>query len=107
MNSLENVLMVSPLHLLAYNGHRNTLEFLLKNKLCGDVDVKDINGRTPLDLACFQGESSCVKCLMAYGAQFDSHDSINERTPIHAAVYNNNEECLKAISNAEYDKLRT
>ena len=70
---------------------------MLKNKF--QIDSRDKNGRTPLDLACFKGESSCVECLLNYGAMYQSHDSVNERTPLHAAAYNNNEECLKAIAN--------
>ena len=62
------------------------------------MDCRDKNGRTPLDLACFQGESSCVECLLHNGAAYDTHDSVNERTPLHAAAYNNNEECLKVIA---------
>ncbi len=70
---------------------------MLANKF--RVDCRDKNGRTPLDLACFKGESSCVECLLRNGASYQTHDSVNERTPLHAAAYNNNEECLKAIIN--------
>jgi len=69
---------------------------LLVNKF--KADCRDKNGRTPLDLACFKGESSCVECLLKNGASYQTHDSVNERTPLHAAAYNNNEECLKAIA---------
>jgi ankyrin repeat protein len=96
MNQQSNPNLVSPLHILSYYGHRTSLEFLLK--YLPNLEVKDISGRTPLDLACSQGELSCVECLMQYGANCESRDAVTERTAIHSAAYNNNEDCLKAIS---------
>lgn len=96
MDHQENEKKLSPLHILAYYGHKEALKFLLKNNF--DPEVRDVNGRTPLDLACFQGEILCVETLINYGANYETSDYVNERTPIHAAAYNNNIECLKYLS---------
>lgn len=71
-----------------------------------EPDVADKNGRTPLDLACFRGESQCVECLLNYGANWTCKDQVNERTCIHAAAYNNNEDCIKIIDHlvSSYEK---
>jgi ankyrin repeat protein len=50
-----------------------------------------------------KGETSCVECLMNYGAIYDTRDSINQRTPVHAAAYNNNTECLKILASITSD----
>jgi ankyrin repeat protein len=72
------------------------LEFLLKNGF--DARVIDKLGRSALDLACFKNEPACVVALLAYGADWSTHDRVSSRTPVHAAAYNNNEECLKMIA---------
>lgn len=68
------------------------------------LELKDANGRTALDLACFQGELSCVQSLLRYAeANCESHDSIDQRTPVHAAAYTNNIDCLRTIVSARYE----
>jgi ankyrin repeat protein len=69
---------------------------LLKNGF--DARVIDKLGRSPLDLACFKNEPTCVAALLTYGAEWNTHDRLSSRTPVHAAAYNNNEECLKMIA---------
>jgi len=88
-------------------GHREALEFLLK--FLPDIEVKDKQGRTALDLACIKGESSCVECLMFNNADCQSRDSVTGRTPIHSAALNNHEECLKIIiliANSKLEKKK-
>ena len=63
-----------------------------------DPDVQDKDGRTPLDLACYRGETSCVECLMLHNANYELRDMVNGRASLHAAAFNNNDECLKIIS---------
>ena len=75
------------------------MEYFLK--YFPNTEVKDKNGRTPLDLACFKGETTCVECLMLHGANCETHDHVNQRTPIHAAAFNNNDECLKIMAVVE------
>lgn len=92
----------------AYYGHREALDFLLK--FFPNTEVKDKRGRTPLDLAAAQGESSCVECLMYNNASCESRDSVSGRTPLHAAAANNQEEALKVmvlVANSQMDSART
>jgi ankyrin repeat protein len=109
MNHLDNKRKIHPLHILAYYGHRNALDFLLRNmsnnininhQSIGSsvADVRDYQGRTPLDYAAFQGESDCVKCLLSYSADCTNRDTVTGRTAVHAAAYRNQDECLKVIA---------
>lgn len=91
----KNSRNLSPLHLLAYHDYKEAIEILVR--YLTNLDVKENNGRTPLDLACFQGSVSSVECLMLNGASSLTYDSINNRTPIHAACYNGFDECIKPI----------
>lgn len=50
-----------------------------------DLDVRNNNGRTPLDLAAFKGHVECVDVLINQGASILVKDYIVKRTPIHAA----------------------
>lgn len=91
----------------AYYGHREALDFLLK--FFPNTEVKDKQGRTPLDLAAARGESSCVECLMYNKASCESRDSVSGRTPVHAAAANNQEEALKVmvlVANSQMDSAR-
>lgn len=81
----------------AYFGNRDGLELLIRHEELFDMELKDRCGRTALDLACFQGEAACVRCLVRAGANCRSQDSVDGRTPVHAAAYNNHLECLKAL----------
>lgn len=94
-------------HRQAYYGHRETLDFLLK--FFPNTEVKDKQGRTPLDLAAAQGESSCVECLMYNSASYESRDSVTGRTPVHAAAANNHEDALKVmalVANSQMDNYQ-
>lgn len=70
---------------------------------CINLELRDKNGRTCLDLACFQGELGCVRSLIRAGASCECRDSVDERTPVHAAAYSNNLECLKEIMAVHYE----
>ncbi|CAF0712711.1 unnamed protein product [Brachionus calyciflorus] len=99
----KNEHLTSPLHILCYYGHREALEFLLRTGF--EPELRDINGRTALDIACFKGEILCVDFLVTWGANYETHDDINARTPLHAAAYNNNYECLRFILSFHKNKL--
>ncbi|KAJ7407256.1 hypothetical protein BTVI_63885 [Pitangus sulphuratus] len=85
---------------LAYHGHHQALEVLVQSLL--DLDVRNNNGRTPLDLAAFKGHVECVDVLINQGASILVKDYVVKRTPIHAAATNGHSECLRLlIGNAE------
>ena len=63
-------------------------------------------GRTPLDLAAFQGHERVVNDLVNAGANIFVHDSVSGRTPIHAAAYGGHEGCLRILlDNADDDSI--
>lgn len=50
-----------------------------------DLDVRNSQGCTPLDLAAFKGHVECVDVLINQGASILVKDFNLKRTPIHAA----------------------
>ncbi|KAH3720653.1 hypothetical protein DPMN_063556 [Dreissena polymorpha] len=50
-----------------------------------NLDIKDVNGRTMLDLACYSGHTECVETLLLQGATILVYDNVARRTPLHAA----------------------
>ena len=53
-----------------------------------DVNVKDQNGRTPLQLAALRGHKEVAELLIAKGADVNAqHDKISGQTPLHYAAY--------------------
>ncbi|KPP75000.1 serine/threonine-protein phosphatase 6 regulatory ankyrin repeat subunit A-like [Scleropages formosus] len=79
----------------AYHGHHQALEVLVQSLL--DLDVRNSQGRTPLDLAAFKGHVECVDVLINQGASILVKDYTLKRTPIHAAAINGHSECLRLL----------
>lgn len=67
----------------AYHGHHHAMEVLVQSLL--DLDVRNGQGCTPLDLAAFKGHVECVDVLINQGASILVKDFNLKRTPIHAA----------------------
>ncbi|MGA9069601.1 MAG: ankyrin repeat domain-containing protein [Terracidiphilus sp.] len=73
----------TPLHIAAFNGHKDVAEFLLTNK--ADVNAKAKNGSTPLHLAAARGNQEIVELLLAFKADINAVD--NEGwSPLHSAL---------------------
>jgi TonB family protein len=73
----------TPLHLAAWNGHKDIVELLLANK--ADVNAKDTMGFTPLHRAAINGHKDVVELLLAHKA--DVSAKINEgMTPLDMAL---------------------
>jgi len=72
-----------PLHIAAFNGHKDVAELLLANK--ADVNAKSAAGKTPLDAAAFMGHLDVAQSLIAKGADVNAKDS-NGRTPLQEAA---------------------
>ncbi|XP_045080800.1 serine/threonine-protein phosphatase 6 regulatory ankyrin repeat subunit A-like, partial [Coregonus clupeaformis] len=84
----------------AYHGHHHAMEVLVQSLL--DLDVRNSQGRTPLDLNAFKGHVECVGVLINQGASILVKDFTLKRTPIHAAATNGHSECLRLlIGNAD------
>jgi hypothetical protein len=73
----------TPLHIAAFNDHKDVAEFLLANK--ADVNAKAKNGSTPLHLAAAKGNKDIVELLLDNKAETNAVD--NEGwSPLHSAV---------------------
>ncbi|XP_077446938.1 serine/threonine-protein phosphatase 6 regulatory ankyrin repeat subunit A isoform X1 [Stigmatopora argus] len=94
-NDAECQGQISPLHLAAYHGHCGALEVLLSSMT--DVDVRNPQGRTPLNLACSRGHQECVSLLLHRGASPTACDYSQKTTPLHAAVTNGHSSCLRLL----------
>lgn len=56
---------MSPLHWAAARGHKDVVELLVANKI--DINAKDNDGETPLNLAGKQGQLEVVQWLREHG----------------------------------------
>ncbi|XP_023343429.1 ankyrin repeat domain-containing protein 16 [Eurytemora carolleeae] len=62
------------LHILARNGHISCLRFLVQEfvgKKFVDLEIRNLDGKTPLHEACQQGEEEFVQELLSLGVQVD------------------------------------
>lgn len=63
----------------------NTLQHLVK--LGADLEIKDLEGRTPLHVSAWQGMTSVVQTLIQLGAHIDAVDG-EGRTALHMCAWN-------------------
>ncbi|KAF4518750.1 hypothetical protein B566_EDAN006154 [Ephemera danica] len=109
---------VTPLHLASFYGHANILQVLIP--LFNDVNIKDNTGKTPLDLAAYNGQypqdivllhetikfvaltghRQCVGQLLRGGARVGERDGVLQRTPLHAATVHGHTECVSLLLEA-------
>jgi hypothetical protein len=73
----------TPLHVAAFNDHKDVAEFLLANK--ADVNAKAKNGSTPLHLAAAKGNKDIVELLLANNADVNALDN-DGWSPMHSAA---------------------
>jgi len=74
----------TPLHVAAFNDHKDVAAFLIANK--ADVNAKAKNGSTPLHLAAAKGNKDVVELLLASNAEANALD--NEGwSPMHSAIF--------------------
>ena len=85
----------SPLHLASYYGHVAVVQFLGEYLLY--LDIYDNEGRTPLELAAFQGNAECIRALQMQGACISQKNAKNKRTPLHAAACNGHIKCMQHL----------
>uniref|UniRef100_A0A915IM60 Ankyrin repeat domain-containing protein 50 n=1 Tax=Romanomermis culicivorax TaxID=13658 RepID=A0A915IM60_ROMCU len=67
-----------------YKNRFEIIEILIRNGAL--VDAKDCNGRSPLHIACWTGNTSAVRLLLEKNADVNSKDS-NGLTPLAMAVW--------------------
>eukprot|EP00041_Stephanoeca_diplocostata_P030464 m.922737 g.922737 ORF g.922737 m.922737 type:complete len:330 (+) comp23762_c0_seq1:2042-3031(+) len=61
-----------------------------------DVNLKDAQGRTPLDAAAFHGHPECCSHLLEYDAELNVYDA-SGRTPVMAAAARGRDEALEVL----------
>ena len=86
---------VTPVHLAAFNGHRDALVMMLSRFPV--VDLEDNLGRSCLFLASYSGRSDCVALLLERGALVTSSSSKCGLTPVHCAASQGHTETLKIL----------
>ncbi|XP_052079002.1 uncharacterized protein LOC127717259 isoform X32 [Mytilus californianus] len=94
---------VSPLHVGAIKGHKETVKVLLDNK--ADINKCTDNGASPLYAACRMNHKEIVKILLDNNADINKCLD-NGASPLHIACQNNHIETLKVLldNNADINK---
>nr|CAB3221774.1 zinc finger protein LOC723799 [Phallusia mammillata] len=90
-----DVTVPSPLHLASYHGHVGVVLYLAELLL--NLDIPDSDGRTPLELAAFQGNAECMRALQMQGACVTQRNTISKRTALHAAASNGHISCMQLL----------
>ena len=58
----------TPLHLAAYYGHDELVQYILKRASSVDPNLRDNDGSTPLHNAAYKGQYACASVLLNHGA---------------------------------------
>lgn len=58
-----------------------------------DVNVKTINGETPLDYASRSGHNDCIKMLLGHNANINTRDR-DGNNPFHKTVFHKDKKCM-------------
>lgn len=94
-------------HYAAQNGHLDILELLLSTVKSASVSntfdpvskvvgQKNVNGETPLMLACGSGREEAVTFLLSHGADVWATDSVG-KTCLHYAAWGGNNACVRLV----------
>jgi len=90
----------TPLHLAAFNGHRDVAEVLLANN--ANVDAKDNHGNTPLHWAAANGHKDVAELLLANNAAVNAKGN-GGATPLHAAVFKGYKDVVQLLLASKAD----
>ena len=88
----------SALHKAAMYGHSAVIDPLVRAGIT--LDVLDGRGRTPLMLACMNGEAEAVKRLLTLGASLVATDTRLGRSAVHFAVMGRSADVVRLIVHA-------
>jgi len=75
----------TPLHTAAAAAHTNAEVFRILLGQCADVDVRDLNGRTPLYQVAYWGRLEVCRSLIEHGADVNAR-GVNSWTPLHRVL---------------------
>ncbi|KAJ3065723.1 hypothetical protein HDU99_004079, partial [Rhizoclosmatium hyalinum] len=89
------------LHLSARSGSSSVAVWLLQEK-GADIEAKDAQDKTPLQLAVENRHADMVEMLLDNGAQLESKDAVGW-TALHGAAWNGQRELVQALLNRGAD----
>ncbi|KAK8014286.1 hypothetical protein PG990_007582 [Apiospora arundinis] len=98
-NKKYNSLNETPLHRAAVMGNLESAQAILHLDEELEIDVLDMENRTPLWHAAAAGSAKIIDLLLRHGADRDATDKLN-RTPLHAACRGTHREAVKALLTA-------
>ena len=75
----------TPLHTAAAAAHTNAEVFRILLGQCADVDVRDLNGVTPLYQEAYLGRLEACRSLIEHGADVNTR-GVNSWTPLHRVL---------------------
>eukprot|EP00759_Apiculatamorpha_spiralis_P021908 PhF_6_TR26374/c0_g1_i1/m.38023/K15503/ANKRD44; serine/threonine-protein phosphatase 6 regulatory ankyrin repeat subunit B len=88
---------VSALHLAAAANDDGILQHILNDKRL-DVNVPDVEQRTPLAVACMKGAANAVTALLAHGAKPDTPGmTARKESPLLWAIHNNHKAIARQL----------
>ncbi|TEY71202.1 hypothetical protein BOTCAL_0099g00290 [Botryotinia calthae] len=92
----KRISSLSVLHLAAYNGYIEVLEFGISQKRL-NVNARASLGLTPLFFAIFGNEKGAVELLLQHGADANEYYGPIQVTPLHVAVAVKNVSIIKML----------
>ena len=87
---------VTPIHIAAMDGNVYFISILLSDGYGADIDVRDIQGNSPLYYAVQHGQTGAVKLLLEKGANEDIEIGLGV-TPLHDACFSGDKETAKLL----------
>lgn len=88
------------LHDLAFGGHKEKLELILKTGI--NPNEKTLAKQSPLHSACSTNQFECAKLLLQYGVNKNFQNCYGD-TPLHISVEQGNFEIIKLLLNQNVD----
>ena len=83
-NLFEQLKLVTPIHEACFKGNLDMVKYLANNNC--DLNVRDPNGITPVNLACLRGHENIV-CFLVTLNNCELHLGDNQgNTPVHNAA---------------------
>lgn len=84
------------LHIAAFTGITELMEYLLQNGRCGNVDATSSESRTPLHVASYRGHINAINYQIIHGANVNAIDD-EGKLPIDLALMNGEEAAVEVL----------
>ena len=87
------------LHIIAASKHLSGASVMVHHlaSASAELDAKNTVGKTPLLIACENGNLECMQALLEVGAHVRIGDSVDGETPLHVASRMGSEECVTML----------